>query len=45
MGLADGCKLLKDLPKDAIITFDDVELSTNKLCNQLWLEQKELFNI
>jgi predicted homoserine dehydrogenase-like protein len=45
MGLADGCKLLKDIPKDGIVTFDDVELPANRLCNRLWLEQKELFKI
>jgi len=45
MGLADGCKLLKDIPKDGVISFDDVELPVNRLVNKLWLEQKELFNI
>ncbi len=45
MGLADGCKLLRDIPKDAAITFDDVEIPANRLCNKLWLEQKELFKI
>ena len=43
MGLAEGCRLKRDLPKDAVLTFDDVELPPNRLCDQLWKEQMQLF--
>jgi predicted homoserine dehydrogenase-like protein len=43
MGLAEGCRLKRNLPKDAVLTFDDVELPPNRLCDRLWKEQMELF--
>ncbi len=43
MGLAEGCRLKRDLPKDAVLTFDDVELPPNRLCDNLWKEQMHLF--
>lgn len=39
MGLTDGCVLKRDLPQDAPITFDDVELPAGRLSDQLWGEQ------
>jgi len=44
IGLAEGSKILKDIPKDAPITFADVELPVDRLCDQLWEEQKKIFN-
>ncbi len=44
IGLAEGCKILKDIPKDQVLTFKDVEFPSGRLCNQLWNEQIELFN-
>ena len=43
MGLAEGCRLKRDLPKDTVLTFDDVELPPNRLCDRLWREQMEMF--
>ncbi len=43
MSLAEGCRLKRDLPKDAAITYADVELPKNRLCDQLLKEQKEYF--
>jgi predicted homoserine dehydrogenase-like protein len=43
MGLAEGCRLKRDLPKDTVLTFDDVELPANRLCDKLWQEQLTLF--
>lgn len=42
-GLAEGCKLKRDLPKDAAITYADVELPPGRLCDQLRAEQDKLF--
>jgi len=44
IGLAQGCKLKRSLPKDALLTFDDVELPPNRLCDRLWREQIERFH-
>jgi predicted homoserine dehydrogenase-like protein len=35
--------LKRDVPKDALLTFDDVELPQNRLCDQLWREQMARF--
>lgn len=45
MGLADGCKVLKDITKDQVLTFEDVELPEGRLIDKLWNEQKELFKL
>jgi predicted homoserine dehydrogenase-like protein len=44
IGLAEGCEVLKDVPKDKALTFDDVKLPLDRLCDELWKEQTELFN-
>ncbi|WP_117882547.1 NAD(P)H-dependent oxidoreductase [Aureibaculum luteum] len=44
MGLAEGCHVLNDIPKDQALTFGDVELPLNRLCDELWNEQEEIFN-
>ena len=43
MGVAEGCRLKRDLPKDAVLTYDDVELPDGRLIDQLRREQEELF--
>jgi predicted homoserine dehydrogenase-like protein len=43
IGLAEGCKLRRSVAKDAVLTFDDVELPTGRLCDRLWQEQVDLF--
>ncbi|AFZ29872.1 oxidoreductase domain protein [Gloeocapsa sp. PCC 7428] len=43
MGLAEGCRLKRDLPKDAVLTYDDVELPPGRLCDELRAEQDALF--
>jgi predicted homoserine dehydrogenase-like protein len=42
-GLVEGCTLTRDLPKDAVITFDDVTLPENRLADRLYREQCERF--
>jgi predicted homoserine dehydrogenase-like protein len=39
MGLAEGCRLKRDLPKDRVLTYDDVELPPGRISNQLRAEQ------
>ncbi|MES1026031.1 Gfo/Idh/MocA family oxidoreductase [Gloeocapsa sp. BRSZ] len=43
MGLAEGCRLKRDLPKDAVLTYDDVELPPARLCDELRAQQDALF--
>jgi predicted homoserine dehydrogenase-like protein len=43
MGLAEGCRLKRDIPKDAVLTYDDVELPEGRLCDKLRAEQNEYF--
>jgi predicted homoserine dehydrogenase-like protein len=38
-GLVEGCRLLRDLPKDGLIRYDDVELPAGRLADQLRQEQ------
>jgi predicted homoserine dehydrogenase-like protein len=43
IGLAEGCTLLHDIPKDGIITYADVQLPPNRLSDQLRAEQDAMF--
>lgn len=45
IGLSEGCVLKRDLPIDAGITFDDVEIPTGRLSDKLWAEQVKLFGL
>jgi predicted homoserine dehydrogenase-like protein len=38
-GLVEGCRLLRDIAKDAVLTFDDVELPAGRLADRLYEEQ------
>ena len=42
-GLVEGCKLKRDVKKDAVITYDDVELPPNRLADRLRAEQYRHF--
>jgi predicted homoserine dehydrogenase-like protein len=42
-GLVEGCRLLRDIPKDAVITFDDVTLPEGRLADRLYAEQAAYF--
>ncbi|WP_112322082.1 NAD(P)H-dependent oxidoreductase [Oceanibium sediminis] len=39
MGLAEGCRLKRDVPKDRALTYDDIELPPDRLADQLRREQ------
>lgn len=43
IGLAEGCRLKRAIPKDQVLTFDDVDLPENRLCDRLWAEQNAHF--
>ncbi len=43
MGLAEGCRLKRNVPKDQVLTYDDVELPTDSLAHKLRAEQDAFF--
>ncbi|WP_414528235.1 NAD(P)H-dependent oxidoreductase [Nodularia chucula] len=43
IGLAEGCRLKRDIPQDQVLTYDDVELPVGRLCDQLRAEQNAYF--
>jgi predicted homoserine dehydrogenase-like protein len=43
MGLAEGCRLKRDIPKDQVLTYDDVELPAGTLAHKLRAEQDTYF--
>jgi predicted homoserine dehydrogenase-like protein len=45
MGLAEGCRLKRDVPKDQVLTYDDVELPEGRLCDKLRAEQNAYFGV
>lgn len=45
MGLSEGCKLRRAIPKDRAIGRDDVEVPTGRLCDQLRQEQDRQFAV
>ncbi len=42
-GLVEGCTLLRDIPKDSAISYDDVTLPSDRLADQLRAEQYRVF--
>ncbi|HWT92763.1 MAG TPA: SAF domain-containing protein [Solirubrobacteraceae bacterium] len=45
MGLAEGCRLVRDVPVDQVLTYDDVELPPGRLCDRLRAEQSAHFGL
>jgi predicted homoserine dehydrogenase-like protein len=43
IGLVEGCRLTRAITKDTVLTFDDVELPSGRLCDKLWAEQHARF--
>jgi predicted homoserine dehydrogenase-like protein len=43
MGLAEGCRLNRDIPKDQVLTYDDVSVPEGRLCDKLRAEQNSYF--
>jgi predicted homoserine dehydrogenase-like protein len=43
IGLAEGCRLKRDVRRDEVLTYDDVELPEGRLCDELRAEQNAYF--
>jgi predicted homoserine dehydrogenase-like protein len=43
MGLSEGCRIIQDIPKDQVLTYKDVEIPKDRLCDKLRAEQNEYF--
>lgn len=43
IGLAEGCRLKRDIPKDQVLTYEDVVLPEGRLCDALRAEQDAYF--
>ncbi|WP_276497270.1 NAD(P)H-dependent oxidoreductase [Pontibacter litorisediminis] len=43
IGVAEGCVLKRDIPKDQVITYDDVVMPEGRLVDQLRMEQAAYF--
>ena len=43
IGVAEGCRLRRNVPRDQVLGYDDVELPPDRLCDELRLEQDALF--
>jgi predicted homoserine dehydrogenase-like protein len=43
MGLAEGCRLKRDVPKDQVLTYDDIELPQGRMAHKLRAEQDAYF--
>jgi predicted homoserine dehydrogenase-like protein len=43
IGIAEGCRLKKDIPRDQVVTYADVELPRHRLCDDLRAEQQSHF--
>jgi predicted homoserine dehydrogenase-like protein len=44
IGLAEGCRLKRDISKDEVLAFKDVELPQGRVCDKLWKQQNERFD-
>lgn len=44
MGLAEGCRLKRDILKDQVLTYNDVKLPSGRLCDKLRAEQNAYFS-
>ena len=42
-GIVEGCTMLRDVAKDAVIAYDDVRLPAGRLCDQLRADQYRVF--
>jgi predicted homoserine dehydrogenase-like protein len=43
MGLALGCRLVRDVPHDQVLTYEDVEVPDGRLADRLHAEQTRQF--
>jgi len=43
IGLAEGCRIKRDIPKDQMLCYGDVEIPSGRLCDKLRTEQNSYF--
>lgn len=43
IGLAEGCRLIRDIPKDQVLSYADIEMPAGRLCDKLREEQNQHF--
>ena len=43
MGVAEGCVTTRDIAKDEVLTYADVELPPGRLVDELRIEQAKMF--
>jgi predicted homoserine dehydrogenase-like protein len=41
ISLSEDCVLVRDIAKDSVISFDDIQLPATRLSDQLWKEQRQ----
>jgi predicted homoserine dehydrogenase-like protein len=44
MGLAEGCRLNRDIVRDTVLRYEEVEVPSGRLCDRLRAEQTEYFS-
>ena len=44
MGLAEGCRIRRNVPRDAVLAYEDVEFPSGRLCDQLRWQQEQFFS-
>ena len=44
MGVSEGCRLTRDISKDGLVTYEDVKLPHDRLCDRLRQEQRDHFS-
>ncbi|HXG50488.1 MAG TPA: Gfo/Idh/MocA family oxidoreductase [candidate division Zixibacteria bacterium] len=43
IGLAEGCRLRRNVARDSVLTLDDIVFPEGRLCDRLWAEQNAHF--
>lgn len=43
MGVSEACRLKRNVPKDQLVTYEDVELPKDRLCDKLRQEEQQRF--
>jgi predicted homoserine dehydrogenase-like protein len=43
MGLVEGCRLVRAVPQDSVVGYDDVEVPAGRVADRLYFEQERHF--
>ena len=44
MGIAEGCRLKRDIFRDSMLAYDDGDLPEDRLCDKLRTEQNKYYS-